>query len=341
MEVAVEKVDTRSVQESLLRELNDLYDVLDDEEIPGNPPTPFAQRAAEWRRHADRFPINRWILRSDGAIVATAVTRCDTEQNLDNGYGRIAVHPDHRGNGHARALATPMFDHLENDGRTRFETWMKRDTPTEELAEKVGLKRALSERLSRLWIDDLDRNLMRQWIERASQRASDYELLYMSAPFPEEHLERFCEMMTIMNTAPLEDYEMEDEHFSPDDWRDIEKSVLSAESQLHNVTAVHKPTGEFVGFTQMKTQGLQPDLAHQWDTGVHPDHRNRGIGRWVKAAMIERILEEYPQVKRVETDNAASNDAMLSINVEMGFKPIHDGILWQGDLATVRELFRA
>ncbi len=337
MGVTIDEIDTINADELLLRELSDFYDVIDEEELPGDPPTPFDQRSAEWRREWKRFPVHRWILRDEGQIVATAVTQCDAEENLENGYGRIAVLPAHRGRGHARALAAPVLDYLEQDGRKRFETWIKKDAPAEQLAANVGLKRALSERRSRLLISELDHDLMRRWIERASDRASDYELLFMESPYPEEHLAKFAEMLSIMNTAPNEDYEMDDEHFSPQNWRDVEESVLGAQSRIHNVTAVHKPTGGFVGYTQMKVQQLQPDLAHQWDTGVDPDHRNKGLGRWVKAAMIEMITAEYPEIDRVDTENAVSNDAMLSINVEMGFKPIHESYLWQGDLATVRE----
>jgi GNAT superfamily N-acetyltransferase len=104
---------------------------------------------------------------------------------------------------------------------------------------------------------------------------------------------------------------------------------------------VHKPSGEFAGYTQIKTQDLQPDLAWQWETGVDPAHRNKGLGRWLKAAMIERIISEYPAVERVDTFNAGSNEPMLNINIAMGFEPIHLSHAWQGDLATARERLRA
>lgn len=341
MAIQTERIDPSTAPDSLLAELGRLYDVLDAEDLPGDPPTPVEKRMADWRISFARYPINRWILRVDGEIVATAVTQYDVEENLTNGMGRIAVHPDRRGRGYARLLAQPVFDHLEQGGRTRFETWIKRDAPAEKLAEKVGLRSVLSERRSRLIVAEVDMDLMRAWIDRASERARDYELIYMRAPFPEESLQKVCDMMFIMNSAPLEEYEMEEEHIAPETWRDIEASVLQGQNQIHNFTAVHKPTGDFVGYTQIKTQGLQPDLAWQWDTGVHPDHRNKGLGRWLKAAMLERIVAQHPELERIDTENAGSNEPMLNINFAMGFKPIHDANAWQGELATVRERFGA
>jgi hypothetical protein len=78
-------------------------------------------------------------------------------------------------------------------------------------------------------------------------------------------------------------------------------------------------------------------LVEQLDTGVDPKHRNKGLGRWVKAAMALKLRDEYPQVQRIDTENAGSNQPMLSINIEMGFKPILIQTVWQGDLATLRE----
>jgi mycothiol synthase len=337
----VEQIDTATASGSLLSELAGLYDVLDAEDLPGDPPIPLEKRIADWQISFARFPVSRWILRADGGIVAVATSQNDMEENLENGMGRIAVHPDERGKGYARLLATPLFDYLDGEGRNRFETWITKGAPAERLAEKLGLRSVLNERRSRLQMAKLDRDLMRSWIQRAAERSSDYELIGMEAPFPEENLQRYCDMMAIMNTAPLEDYEMEDEHITPENWRDIEASVLQARNHIVNLTAVHRPSGEFVGYTQIKTQDLQPDLAWQWDTGVHPHHRNRGLGRWLKAAMIEKIAAEYPQVQRIDTENAGSNEPMLKINIAMGFEAVHDANIWQGELAAVRERLRA
>lgn len=339
MGTTIEFVDTRTAPESLLREMAAYYAVAQAEDFPDDPPTPPEQTIHGWRGVREHEPVKRWLLRDGGDIVAVAVTAYELEQNLDNGFGRIHVHPEHRGKGYARELAGPMFDALEDAGRKRFDTWVKLDHPAADLCESVGLKAVYTDRRSRLVTADLDHDLMRSWIERAQERASDYELCYYLSPVPDDVIDEMCRMAEIMNTAPREDYEADDEVATPALWREYEQMAATKKTKLHNLVAVYVPTGEFAGYTQINTQDLQPDLAWQFDTGVHPDHRNKGLGRWLKAALIERIVEEFPEITRVDTENADSNEPMLNINVAMGFKPVFMSQVWQGDLAEARERF--
>ena len=70
---------------------------------------------------------------------------------------------------------------------------------------------------------------------------------------------------------------------------------------------------------------------HAWQlfTGVDPSARGRGLGKWVKAAMLLRLHELHPELVHVTTDNAGSNAAMLGINVRLGFKPFREETSYQ------------
>jgi GNAT superfamily N-acetyltransferase len=184
---------------------------------------------------------------------------------------------------------------------------------------------------------DVDWEMMDSWIDRAAERATDYELFYWEPPIAEELIEKYCDMVAIMNTAPREDFEEEDEILTPEVWRQTEERERLAQADLHCLVAVYKPSGDWVGYTTVETQRLYPVQAFQWDTGVHPEHRNKGLGRWIKAAMAKRIRAEHPELVWIDTGNAASNEPMLNINIAMGFKPILHDCIWQGQLATVRD----
>jgi hypothetical protein len=74
---------------------------------------------------------------------------------------------------------------------------------------------------------------------------------------------------------------------------------------------------------------LRGRAAEQDDTLVAKPHRGHGLGILVKLANLRRLQKEYPEVERVMTFNAEENEHMLSINVQLGFKPAgYDGE-WQ------------
>ncbi|MDX1745337.1 MAG: GNAT family N-acetyltransferase, partial [Halobacteriales archaeon] len=304
MSVTIQEVDTRTAPEDLLREMHEYYIPLNAEEIPGDPPIPFERRASDWRSTRSDQSIPRWLLRVDGEIVASAVAWMNLEQDLDNGFGWIYVRPADRGRGHARRLAEVLFDRLQENGRSRFATHVTEGFPAEELMKRAGLRPVYREKRSRLAVDRVDMQMMRAWIERAGERASDYHLVELRAPFPDDVLEKYCELQFVMNTAPMEEFEREDEVTTPEIWREQEKLHADASYEFLTTVAVHTRTDDLVGSTSVLVDDLYPEQAWQWETVVHPDHRNKGLGRLLKASMLERVVGQRPSVERIDTWNA-------------------------------------
>jgi hypothetical protein len=52
--------------------------------------------------------------------------------------------------------------------------------------------------------------------------------------------------------------------------------------------------------------------------------------------MYFHLRESIPEVTRLRTGNAESNDPMLAINVAMGYRPAHASAGWQADISTLR-----
>ncbi|MBW3667396.1 MAG: GNAT family N-acetyltransferase [Actinobacteria bacterium] len=336
MTITVEEVDTSTAPEPVLREMHEHYIGHDAEQLPDDPPMPFEQRVALWRHIPEHQDVRRFVLREDGEIEAVAVSYMDKYEDLNNGFVRIHVRLDARRRGLARTLATPAFDVLEEGDRKSLITDTAARSDWEPKLEALGMKKAYQDKRSRLVVADIDWDLMGAWIEKAEERASGYRLLYLETPIPEEHLENWCAVMDVMNTAPKEDLEFEDTTYTPEKWRDIEEKDMAKGHFMAHV-AVDEESGQFVGLSEIIFQKYQPDLAWQGDTGVHPEHRNKGLGRWLKAATIKKVIAEHPEIDRIDTGNAGSNEPMLNINVAMGYKPILITNAWQGDLAVVRE----
>ncbi|MEZ4659311.1 MAG: GNAT family protein [Caldilineaceae bacterium] len=127
---------------------------------------------------------------------------------------------------------------------------------------------------------------------------------------------------------------------TPEIMRQIEASLAARDVERWVMFVRDPATGAYAGFTEVFWRPNVPDRMGQGDTGVVEAYRNRGIGRWLKAAMLKKIAEERPQVKYVRTGNAASNEPMLKINHELGFKLHKTFMVWQVERSKVEEFLQ-
>lgn len=184
-------------------------------------------------------------------------------------------------------------------------------------------------RTNQLDLSELDRDLIQEWLQAGEGLSAEFEVGVWEGAYPEEELETIVAMLQVMNTQPFEQLEVEDVTWTPEQLRQIEAHLLEQKAERWTLYARHRESGEIAGYTEVFWTPHKSHILQQGDTGVFPKYRGRRLGRWLKAAMIEKVLRERPYVKYVRTGNAHSNAPMLKINEEMGFKPHRTNILWQ------------
>ncbi|RAY11148.1 GNAT family N-acetyltransferase [Actinomadura craniellae] len=117
--------------------------------------------------------------------------------------------------------------------------------------------------------------------------------------------------------------------------REMAGVVAARGDDLYTVAALHGPSAapELAGFTEVVVPGAAPERAAQYDTAVVPEHRGRRLGIWLKAAMLDWLRAERPEVAEIETDNADDNASMLAVNRELGFRGQREYREYQADTA--------
>jgi mycothiol synthase len=168
---------------------------------------------------------------------------------------------------------------------------------------------------------------MKNWLANAPR--DGFELGFWDDALPEDQLEAICELLGVMNTAPKGSLDIEDRKVTPEMLRQWEQQLQAMGDKRWMVHVRERSSNKFAGYSEIFWSPKRPHILYQGGTGVFPEFRGHGLGRWLKAAMLERVLSEMPEAKKIKTGNADSNAPMLKINYELGFKPHRANASWQ------------
>ena len=218
-----------------------------------------------------------------------------------------------------------------SDARTSVIAWGDCTPENDAYWNSLGAELRSTEQESDLDMASVDAELMGRWIEAAP---ADVDLVYWAGRCPDEHIDALVVTANAMNDAPTDNLEIEDMSF--------DAAILRADFDARDACGIDYlgilalcADGSAAGATEVFVNRHRPAYSWQWNTVVLSAHRGRGIGRWMKAAMWQRLRAEAPEVAMLRTGNAQSNAAMLAINNEMGFQPSHLMGCWQADLSTL------
>ncbi|HEX7167857.1 MAG TPA: GNAT family N-acetyltransferase [Acidimicrobiales bacterium] len=329
--------DPATASDAERRAVHSIVASIELEQLPDDQPIPYE----EWIEDESReMPLlrtrRRWVARLGPATVGYAASTEEHEGNTHLAWADISVVAAQRRQGIGTELLRAVVAAAHSAGRTSVGL-NARDDADGAIAflTKFGLTPRIREHHNRLLMSDLDVPMLQSWVDRASMRAGGYDLAMWDGPTPEELLEPFARVTEVMNTAPTEDLDWRDERVTPEQLREREQRRVDVGIDWWNVCAVERSTGHFAGFTQMFFTKWRKERAFQGGTAVDPPHRDKGLGRWLKAAMLLRILDEKPEVEKVDTWNAGSNEPMLGINHALGFAPIEVWVGHQADIDVV------
>ncbi|MGI9623862.1 MAG: GNAT family N-acetyltransferase [Acidimicrobiales bacterium] len=295
-----------------------------------------AESLAAGLRGNDTFRRHSVVAGRDGQIVGLArMWVHEIQGNTDTVEFTIEVDPPERRLGVGTALLSSLLAECDRIGRTSVIGFGVDAQPNRGFWGTFGCQAGLVERQSRLWLDQPDPDTMQRWIDRRNTRAADYSLVHWRGNTPTEMLAAVASLENGMNDAPIDNLDLDDDVWTePDVVAFDEYYVASGRERWGSV--VLAADGSPAALSTITIDNHHPSFAVQGDTVVLDAHRQRGIGRWIKADMWQRIRREAPMVKAIDTTNAVSNDAMLSINVEMGFERLVDYGNWQAAVSDLK-----
>lgn len=282
-----------------------------------------------------------WVARDGDELLGIAELTLPQQDNLDNSWLDLAVHPAYRRRGVGTALLAAAVAQARAEGRKRVVADVveprsggpERSPGPRAFAAKHGAKRALEEVRRRLPLSTVDQTRLDAALKRAWGHAAGYSLVRWTEAAPDDIVAGIAALDSdFLNQAPLGDMIWEAERVDVPRVRAIEQAVRDRGWRRCHIAARHDASGDVVAWTTLSLCGESDDHAWQHITLVRPDHRGHRLGTVIKLENLRFTRERFPALEVIDTCNASVNDHMVAINDLMGFQPVDLNVGWQLEL---------
>jgi GNAT superfamily N-acetyltransferase len=297
---------------------------------PTVPPAPLEVFRNRWAYGFVGNPMQAWLASTEsGQPVGGYLLELPDEDNRDNAFAAVLVHPSRRRQGIGTALAAHLADQVNQVGRSLLMSVTRIGSPGNAFAAATGGRTGMREVRRILHADPGLQARLPALRAAAEPHAAEYTLRSWPGPTPDELVEGVCAVYTALGDAP------HDAEFEPETWeaarlRGSEDRLVAQRSHWYSVAAL-AADGEVAAVTQLVVNPQTPDWGWQEITAVTRPHRGHRLGLLVKVAMLELLAEREPGLRRVATFNAAQNEHMIGVNEQLGYQVSDHFQSWQHD----------
>ena len=287
------------------------------------------------------YSVKRWMVfdNAEKAIAFASISydttiSPDHESNKDLCQIHISVLPAYR----RKKIAANLLKQLVETARLLEKTTVtaEADTPP-----GLGLCKQLRGELVheevqyRLYVEDVDWQLVEQWLQRGRTKHSDTHVEFFRE-CPESDIQEFSRVYTeIINQRPTG--EIEQDLITTPESRRIEEHHLKQRGIEWYTMISREQDGQISGLTDIMYNPEEPHRMNQYFTGILAKYRKRGLAKRLKAEMLAIIKNKFPDVEYITTSTARTNRPMRYINKELGFQSTKTCFMFQWPLPYLGE----
>lgn len=275
-----------------------------------------------------------WLAsQEDGEPLGSAFLRMFTREGQEHlAELQLNVHTAERRRRVGSRLLETAVAAARAEGRRSVIAQADAGTPGDHFLAARGFRRVLTLTYARLALDELDNSKVDEINAIVEQPHPGYRLASWRGPVPEDLAKTFADSRRAMDDMPMDDTD-----YGVVAW-DVERVLAAAKAiadrgeLLTTVVAVDESDSSIAGFSELVVPGDGKGEGQHYGTGVLPEHRGHGLGRWMKAEMIRVARASHPELVGLITDTADSNTHMRRINDALGYVPTHQALEYQLNL---------
>ncbi|MHA1592067.1 MAG: GNAT family N-acetyltransferase [Candidatus Heimdallarchaeaceae archaeon] len=336
--------EPRKSKEPQLQELYDLQCSVQEEIFPDDPHPSFKLWKDLMIKPNPHYTIFRWLAVADRKERILGYGRLSFPNENSSMYESmknicdfdIFVKSDERRKGYGKALLSEITSKAVGLERYTLQN-ITNHKCGKAFCDHFDCTVASERSVNRLYLSDVNWKRMREWVELGKIKSTNTKLETFEA-VPKDCLEEYTTVYTqTENLAP--DYETGDFQglkVTPESRRHDE-SMFKEKGYVWTTKITREENGSISGLTEIFYHPEIPNMVEQELTGVLPEYRGRGLGKWLKAAMVFYVKKTYPSIEYIQTGNANNNEVMNIINKRIGFKPVCDQYLIKLDTNTIKE----
>lgn len=336
----IQQVAPSELTQAQWQAIHALAVILRKESLPDDPPPTLDEVIQSWSLHPPVAEERAWVIwdaiapqQAPRVIGYNRTTIIHMEENAHIAQVYLGVHPSARRQGLGRQLLACSAAFARETGRRLLIIETNSNCPAGgAFLQAAGATQGLSMDVVQLDLLQIDRSLLYNWIERAVERTGGFTIGFWDGPYPEQALEQVGKVKAAMNEQPTQDLDIEDFQWTPEVLRQLDENLVQRSITRWTFYAEETATGNLAGFTEIFWTPGNPIVGQQGDTGVRNEYKNKGLGRWLKAAMLGKVLQDKPKTRVIRTGNATTNAPMQKINQELGFKLFRSAWIWQMDV---------
>jgi GNAT superfamily N-acetyltransferase len=340
----IKPFEARKLQESQFQELYDLECSIHEEIFPNDQHLTFKLWKNLMLHPNPLYSVHKWLAVADRKerIIGYGCLSYPNENSpmfeimKNTADFNILVKEDERRKGVGKSLLTQITAKSDSLNRSVLQNVINHSSG-KAFCDHFNCTVASERSINRLYLEDVNWKKMREWVELGKIKAPNVKIKTFEA-VPKDTLDEFCMVYTVTeNQAP--DYETGDYQalrVTPESRRLDEKRYKEMGYVWTTKLSVEE-NGSVSGLTEIFYNPEIPHMVEQELTGVMPEYRDRGLGKWLKSSMAFYVKTNYPSVEFIQTGSANNNETMNSINKRTGYKHVCDQYLIKLESNLIKE----